>query len=225
MKKILTTLTGPSCAGKSTLEKMLAEKGCLAAVSTTTRPPRVGEHDGIHYYFLDNDAFNAQAAEGGFIECVRFGEHQYGVSVAELERQWEQGDHVVLVVEPNGAKQIREWARTRPDVRLQQAFITNPPATIAERFLRRYHQDMPSRGSDTGSMSDIVTRNYTHRLAMIMTGEQQWVRDAAEDAKYRANGNTPAMWQYDVFYPQFTDNADDVVQELLSGKYLCQNLL
>src|SRR3569832_2784359 len=141
MKK-LTTLTGPSCAGKSTLEKMMAERGCMKAVSTTTRSPRAGEVDGVDYYFVSKEKFLTMATLDMFIEMVKFGEHHYGVTVAELERLWMDGEHVVLVCEPVGAEQIQKWAKKRPDVQLTSDFIDNPTSVIADRFLRRFGGDL-----------------------------------------------------------------------------------
>src|SRR3569623_2214195 len=105
MKK-QTTLTGPSCAGKSTLEKMMAERGCMKAVSTTTRSPRAGEVDGVDYYFVSKEKFLTMATLDMFIEMVKFGEHHYGVTVAEMGRLWMDGEKVVLLSEPVGAEKI-----------------------------------------------------------------------------------------------------------------------
>src|SRR3569832_428159 len=165
MKK-LTTLTGPSCAGKSTLEKMMAERGCMKAVSTTTRSPRAGEVDGVDYYFVSKEKFLTMATLDMFIEMVKFGEHYFGVSVAELVRLWRDGVHVVLVCEPGGAEQIQNWAKKRPDVQLTSVFIDNPTSVITDRFLRRFGGDLLA--AEVEQDSERVINSYAKRMAMMV---------------------------------------------------------
>jgi len=201
--KILTTLTGPSCAGKSTLEAMLVERGCLKAVSTTTRTPRAGEKEGVDYYFVDKSEFKRLQVQGAFIESVQFGEHYYGVSVMELKRLWAKGDHVILVCEPIGAKQIRAWAANRPDVYLRQVFVDNPTSVIRDRFLRRFYEDMRDAAAlGTRGATAKVLDSYSKRLTIMQTTEKGWIAEAY---------GTPIGTLYDIIIERFDESNATVI--------------
>lgn len=208
MKK-LTTLTGPSCAGKSTLEKMMAERGCMKAVSTTTRAPRKGEQDGVDYYFVSKEKFLTMATLDMFVEMVKFGEHHYGVAVAELERLWMQGEHVVLVCEPNGAEQIQKWARRRPDVQLTSVFIDNSSAVIAERFLRRVIDDAMKAAVTPGMDYNKTIDSYAKRMAMMINTEPTW--------RIPAYSPAPNGLKYDLVFESFDSTNDTRIADILCG--------
>jgi guanylate kinase len=207
MKK-LTTLTGPSCAGKSTLEKMMVDRGCMKAVSSTTRTPRAGETDGVDYYFMSKDKFLLMATEGMFIEVVRFGDQHYGVSVAEIERLFMNGDHVVLVCEPNGAEQIQKWARARPDIQLTSVFVDNPTSVISDRFLRRFHQDVQATMGDYDpQVTEKVYAAYAKRMAMMVNTEPTW--------RIPAYSPAPGRLAYDLVFESFDSTNDDRIANIL----------
>lgn len=165
MKPILFTLTGPSCAGKSTLEKMLKDRGFVPLVSTTTRAPRVGEEHGKHYYFLTREQVEAERA--GFIELTEFNGNLYGMTVAEVERAAATGQPIALVVEPNGLRQIRDYCRAH-DWIVVSIFVDNPPEVIYSRFLKRWLDDAV-RG-DTMKQIDIAAK----RITVMSTEERTW---------------------------------------------------
>lgn len=209
MKK-LTTLTGPSCAGKSTLEKMMVERGCMKAVSTTTRAPRAGEIDGKDYYFVSKDKFALMHGEGMFIESVQFGDQNYGVSVAEIEHLFRQGDHIVLVCEPVGAEQIQKWARTRPDILLTSVFVDNPSSVISDRFLRRFNDDVTTaKILRDQSMLDKTIASYAKRMAMMINTEPTW--------RIPAYSPAPGRLTYDLVFESFDETNDDRIANLLCG--------
>jgi guanylate kinase len=106
----LLILSSPSGAGKTTITKaLLAARDDLGfSVSATTRPPRPGEQDGVDYYFLSRKEFERRRAAGDFLEWAEYGGHLYGTLAAEVERVQAQGRHVLLDIEVQGARQIRE---------------------------------------------------------------------------------------------------------------------
>lgn len=177
--KYLTTLTGPSCAGKSTLEAMMVERGCIKAISTTTRKPRATETDGVDYYFVTKETFRTMKDCAMFIESVEFGEHSYGVTTTELHRLFEKSDHVILVCEPNGAQQIRAYCAQTTDISLRQVFVDNPMSVIAERFLHRVVEDTIGAAvtNDTDRVKAII-HAHANRLAIMTSVEKDWVADA-----------------------------------------------
>jgi guanylate kinase len=105
----LYVVSAPSGGGKTSLVNALLERDPLVAlsVSHTTRPPRPGERDGVHYFFVDEAAFEALAADGSFLEHARVFDHRYGTGRESVERQLADGLDVLLDIDWQGARQIR----------------------------------------------------------------------------------------------------------------------
>jgi guanylate kinase len=103
-------ITGPSGVGKGTLIRGLLERipELELSVSATTRPPRPGEQDGSHYHFLSAEEFERRVREGEFVEHATYSGRRYGTLRSELERRTGQGAPVVLEIEVQGARQVRE---------------------------------------------------------------------------------------------------------------------
>ena len=103
-------ITGPSGVGKGTLIRGLLERvpGLELSVSATTRAPRPGERHGVDYHFLDPVEFERRVADGGFVEHAAYSGNRYGTLRTELERRLEAGVPVVLEIEVQGARQVRE---------------------------------------------------------------------------------------------------------------------
>ena len=106
----LTVITGPSGVGKGTLVGQLLAKhpSIWLSVSATTRAPRAGEVDGQSYFFLSREAFERQVAEGGFLEWAEFAGNLYGTPRAPVEEHLNQGRPVLLEIELEGARQVRQ---------------------------------------------------------------------------------------------------------------------
>jgi guanylate kinase len=100
------------------------------STSATTRPPRTGERGGLDYHFLDEDEFERRAGEGEFIEDATYAAHRYGTLRSEVEPRLARGTSVVLEIEVQGARQIRQ---SLPDA--VQVFIAPPaPEVLRERL-------------------------------------------------------------------------------------------
>lgn len=102
-------LAAPSGAGKTTLARLLVEGSddFSFSVSATTRPPRPGERDGVDYHFVTRRDFETMAAGGELAEWAEVHGELYGTPRRELEAASEQGRHVVLDIDVQGARQIR----------------------------------------------------------------------------------------------------------------------
>ena len=103
-------ITGPSGVGKGTLIRTLLERvpELELAVSATTRAPRPGEEDGVHYHFLDDAEFDRRVGEGDFVEHAEYSGRRYGTLRSELERRTAAGASVVLEIEVQGARQVAD---------------------------------------------------------------------------------------------------------------------
>jgi guanylate kinase len=106
----LTVLTGPSGVGKGTLVRGLLarHRELWLSISATTRPPRQGEEEGVHYFFLTPERFEQQVREGGFLEWASFAGNFYGTPRSSVEQRLTAGQPVLLEIEVDGARQVRE---------------------------------------------------------------------------------------------------------------------
>lgn len=136
---ILFILSAPSGAGKTTLlKRVMADLPGLAfSVSHTTRAPRVGEQEGLDYYFVSRSQFEAMREQGLFLEWAEVHGNLYGTSRPAVVAQLEAGLDVVLDIDVQGAAIIRNSAAI-PAVSL---FISPPSLAELERRLRGRETD------------------------------------------------------------------------------------
>ncbi len=134
MKKgVLAVISGFSGAGKGTVIKefLARHEGYVLSVSATTRAPRAWEKDGVDYFFMTQDEFEKMIREDGLMEYARYGENYYGTPRAFVEKHLEEGRHVLLEIDLQGARQICE---KYPDA--VRIFMTPPGIEELERRLR-----------------------------------------------------------------------------------------
>ena len=131
-------VSAPAGTGKTTLVKMLTDEfPCVvASISFTTRQPREGEINGRHYNFLTHDEFEKKIASGDFLEYVKLYGDYYGTSRSWVEERLNAGKHVVLVIDTQGAAQLRMIWKT-------VTIFIKPPS------LDELKHRMLSRGTDT----------------------------------------------------------------------------
>lgn len=103
-------LSGPSGAGKNTVFDELVKRSddIVQTVSVTTRSPRDGERDGVDYYFVSVEKFEELIESNSFIEYVKYGDNYYGTLKSEIDRLTAEGKTVILVIEVNGAANIKK---------------------------------------------------------------------------------------------------------------------
>lgn len=136
----LYVISAPSGAGKTSLVKRLTDSDPLikVSVSTTTRPPRPGEVDGVNYHFTDVDTFRQKVAQGDFLEWAEVFGNYYGTQKSQVERLLGQGFDVILEIDWQGARQVRE---KMPGT--QSIFIVPPSLEELQRRLTGRGTDAP----------------------------------------------------------------------------------
>ena len=128
----LVVISGASGVGKGTVLGIMMNKrkDLKFSVSATTRPPRPSEVNGIHYYFVTKERFEEMIAEGQMLEYSAHNANYYGTPRAQAEEKMRVGS-VLLDIEPNGAKQVKE---ALPEAVL--VFIMPPSMEELEKRLR-----------------------------------------------------------------------------------------
>lgn len=137
-KGIITVISGFSGAGKGTIVRELVEKYDYAiSISATTRVPRDGEQDGVHYFFRTREEFEQMIRNDQLMEYAQYVDNYYGTPKDYVMRQLDKGIDVILEIEMQGALQVKERF---PEVTL--VFVTPPSA---EELRRR----LTTRGTET----------------------------------------------------------------------------
>jgi guanylate kinase len=165
-------ITGPSGVGKGTLIRGLLERvpELELSVSATTRDPRPGERQGVDYHFLDAEEFERRAEAGDFVEHAAYSGRRYGTLRSELDRRLADGTPVVLEIEVQGARQVRE---AMPEAVL--VFIA-PPSTEALRAR------LVGRGTDAGEQIEQRLRTAERELEARPDFAHVVVNDRLEQA-------------------------------------------
>lgn len=140
-KGLLLVVSGPAGVGKGTLDKALMERNhkIKMSVSATTRAPRPGEIEGVHYFFKTEEEFKTMVERGEFLEYMHvFGSNYYGTPRSFVEQQLANGYDVILEIDVNGAMNVK---RSFPDAVL--IFITAPSMSeIKSRLIGRGTETM-----------------------------------------------------------------------------------
>lgn len=179
MKRLGTALvvSGPSGAGKSTVcKQVLAGHRMHFSVSCTTRAPRAGETDGREYFFLSRSVFEEKIAANAFLEHAEVHGNYYGTLRSEVEPWLERGEDVLLDIDVQGARQIRERARgSLTGRRAAFVFLAPPSLAVLEQRLR---------GRQTDSEEVILRRLANARREMTAWRDYDYlvVNDTVERA-------------------------------------------
>ncbi len=182
----VVVVAGPTAVGKGTVTRRLLERypDTYLSVSATTRNPRPGEVDGVHYFFWSPEQFDEAVERGDMLEwAVVHGQNRYGTPRSAVESACAEGRPVILEIDLDGARQVR---RTMPDAHF--VFLA-PPSwdTLVERLV----------GRGTESPREQERRLATARVEMAAEGEFDVTivnddLDEAVDALAREAGLGPA---------------------------------
>jgi guanylate kinase len=165
-------ITGPSGVGKGTLIRSLQSRmpELQLSVSATTRRPRTGETQGVDYHFMTPEEFEQHVRAGDFVEHADYAGARYGTLRSELQTRSATGAPVVLEIEVQGARQVRE---TMPEA--VQVFIA-PPSLDALRAR------LVGRGTDAAEQVEARLRTAEEALAAQHEFARVVVNDRLEDA-------------------------------------------
>jgi len=170
-KPVFITFTSPTCSGKSYLLSYIRDVAKLPCfVSTTTRPPREGEVDGVDYFFITDEESRAIEAANGFAELVTFNKYRYGVTKEEFKKKLDMGV-AFLVVEPEG---IDHYAAPALEVGALwlRYFIEVPEFIRITRFTDRFVRDV-QKCTDPKAQRAVID-NYIGRFYNMITRETKW---------------------------------------------------
>ncbi len=123
---LLFVISAPAGTGKTTLVHMLCEEfSCIKeSISCTTRPPRHGEVNGLHYTFLSEEEFKLKIKQGAFLEYAEVFGHFYGTLKEAVDDDRKKGSHVILVIDTQGALQLKS--------KVEGSFIFISPPSLSE---------------------------------------------------------------------------------------------
>ena len=173
MKKGRTfIISGPSGVGKGTIVKALMEArpDIFLSVSATTREPRKGEQDGVHYHFIDAARFRALIEEDAFLEYAEYVGNFYGTPKKFVDAAMEEGRDVILEIDVQGATQV---SAKRPDA--ITIFVVPPSWEALEQRLR-------DRGTD--SEEKLQKRLVRAKVELQAAASYQYmvINDTVEEA-------------------------------------------
>ena len=169
---MLLIISGPSGTGKGTLVKKLTDldPSFRFSCSVTTRGPREGEIEGVHYYFVTEERYDELVAQNAFLEHATVHGHRYGTLKSEVSRIFGEGHSVVLEIDVQGGLNVRKvW----PGAVL--VFIEPPSAEELERRLR-------GRGTEDEASIELRLSNAAAEMAVAPSYDERIVNDDLDRA-------------------------------------------
>ena len=201
-KGMLYVISAASGAGKTSLLSAMLQQvsGIEVSVSHTTRAPRNGEVDGVNYHFIDKDKFEAMVEAGDFFESASVFGNMYGTSRQHIQQQLQKGKDVVLEIDWQGARQIRQLM---PDCK---SIYILPPSIAALR------ERLTSRGQDDEAVINQRMREAVNEMSHYVEFEYLVINDDFDEA--RNNLTAIIMGQRMLIERQTQKHADLLVQLL-----------
>lgn len=174
---MLIVLSGPSGSGKGTIIKSLLEqrRDTVLSISMTTRDPRIGEQEGVHYFFRTREEFEQTIANDGFLEYAEYNGNYYGTPMAPIQRWLYEGKNVILEIEVQGAEKVMD---KRED--LVSIFLAVPSLKELERRLR-------GRGTETDEVIERRLAAAKQELSRVSRYQYVVLNDEVEQAVARIN--------------------------------------
>lgn len=166
-KGMLLVISGPSGTGKGTLIKMLMEQDptLVFSVSATTRAPREGEINGVHYHFVSEEKYDQLVAEGAFVEYANVHGKRYGTLRSEVYDRLERGENVVLDIDVQGALNVIATEKDKVSIFLL------PPS------LKELRRRLTDRGTETPEQIETRMHNAIWEISQKDKYEYKVIND------------------------------------------------
>ena len=173
---LLLVVSGPSGVGKGTIDGLLLKKheNMVLSVSCTTRGPRPGEIDGVHYSFISQERFEEMIREDAFLEYMHvFGMNYYGTPAEPVFRQMAEGKDVLLEIDVQGAMRVKE--------KYPQAVLV----FIAPPSLEELRNRLVGRGTETPEAIEKRLNTVRAELQRLKDYDYMVLNDTVEQAVER----------------------------------------
>lgn len=174
-------LTAPTCSGKNYLLEALFSHSAFnelrKSVSTTTRPTRPGEIDGVDYHFVSVSAFKRLIDQHKLIEHNLFLDNYYGLSQDALAKQVEDGVQPICILDINGLFALRTFC-LKSNIGLFSVFVDTPLEIRLERLVERTLAELETgRPSMQLVRAKTILEMHTERVVSTAVHEERWRRD------------------------------------------------
>lgn len=176
-KPTLMTITAPTCSGKTYLIEHLENLGFNRIVGFTTRAPRAGEIDGVHYYFITHDEADRLERDGLLAETATFRGNRYGVTHAEMAGKMDGEFPPVIILEPQGLESYEVYCREQ-GWNIFKIFVSVTEQVRIDRLNQRTSQDLMQAMFDSSTVASDSTakiiKSHSDRLMSITGEERLW---------------------------------------------------
>ncbi len=175
VKGSILVVSGPSGSGKTSLARAVCEElgeKAYFSISTTTRPKREGERDGVDYFFVTKEEFLKDIEEGYFLEWAEVHGNFYGTSKKQINEALNQGKIVFLDIDVQGHEAVRA---AYPDIVTSVFVTTKDKHTLIER--------LKNRGTETEDTLEIRMINALHEMKKIPEYDYLLINDDFEESK------------------------------------------
>lgn len=171
-KGMLLVISGPSGVGKGTIisRLMAGDRSLVFSVSATTRAPREGEVDGVHYHFMSVEKYNQLVADGAFVEYAQVHGNFYGTLKSEVNQRIARGETVLLDIDVQGALNVFDQG-----IECTSIFIA-PPS------LEELRQRLIDRGTEPMDVIEFRVGNAAWELSQKHRYQHLVINDNLEDA-------------------------------------------
>jgi guanylate kinase len=172
-KGAILLLSGPSGCGKSSLLKKLYEEidNYYFSISTTTRDPRVGETNGVDYFFVTKKEFEEDIQSGNFLEWAEVHSNYYGTSLKPIYKALDEGKLVIFDIDVQGFEQVIQKLR---DI-TTTVFITTPT-------LKELENRLTSRGTDSSEVIEKRIKNAQDEIKYTQQYDYLIINDDLDEA-------------------------------------------
>ena len=172
-KGAILILSGPSGCGKSTLLKEVYKdiSDYYFSISTTTRAPRVGEVNGVDYFFVTKEEFEKDIENDNFLEYAKVHDNYYGTSLTPINKAVQEGKLVIFDIDVQG----HEIVRSKLDSIVTSVFITTPSLKVLEERLN-------ARNTDSSDMIEKRIKNAKGEVEFFQDYDYLIINDNLEVA-------------------------------------------